>query len=78
MDKKRIFILLAIILMIAMAFYVNSQFTINFGFLGSLFLVAVVALPAFYHFVCSKDVSRRANPKSKQRTFGIGSFDNRF
>ena len=78
MDKKRIFILLAIILMIAMAFYVNSQFTINFGFLGSLFLVAVVALPAFYHFVCSKDVSRRANPKSKQRTFGIGIFDNRF
>ncbi len=78
MNKKQIFILLAIILMIAVAFYVNSQFTINFGFLGSLFLVAVVALPAFYHFVCSKDVSRRANPKSKQRTFGIGIFDNRF
>ena len=77
MDKKRIFILLAIIV-IAVAIYVNSQFTINFGFLGSLFLVAVVALPAFYHFVCSKDVSRRANPNNSQRALGIGIFDNRF
>lgn len=78
MDKKRIFILLAIILMIAVAFYVNSQFTINFGFLGNLFLVAVIALPAFYHFMCSRDVGRRADPKNKQRTLGIGIFDNRF
>ena len=78
MYKKRIIILLIIIVLIAVAFYVNSQFTINFGFLGSLFLLAVVALPAAYHFVCSKDVSRRANPKNSQRTFGIGIFDNRY
>lgn len=74
MNKKLICILGAIGLMAG----IYSQFTFNFGFLGILFLIAVVLLPAFYHFVCSKDVSRRANPNYKQRTLGIGIFDNRY
>lgn len=78
MDKKRILQLATIIAIIILAVYVNSQFTINFGFLGSLFLAAIILLPAIYHFICSKDVSRRANPDNNQRTLGIGIFDNRY
>ena len=78
MGKKHFVLLAVVIAVIALAFYVNSQFTINFGFLGFLFLAAVFLLPAFYHYVCSKDVSRRANPSNNQRTFGIGIIDNRY
>jgi len=78
MDRKSIIFIIGIIAFIAIAFYINSQFTINFGFLGSLFLIVIIALPFCYHLVCSNDVNRRANPNYKQRTLGIGIFDNRY
>lgn len=78
MDRKSIIFIIGIIAFIAIAFYINSQFTINFGFLGSLFLFVIIALPFCYHLVCSNDVNRRANPNYKQRTLGIGIFDNRY
>lgn len=81
--KKRIFIKpiiwwavgLIIVAVLAIV-YVNSQFTVNFGFLGSLFLIAIILLPACYHYACSKDVEDLKS--GNKTTLRIGIRDNRY
>lgn len=77
MDKKSIAWMAAIVITIALViFYVYSQFTINFGFLGAIVLAAIILLPAFYHYTCAKDVKDYSNGKTQALYIGI--FDNRF
>lgn len=78
MNMSRILQIVIVVIALALALFINSQFTINFGFLGLLFLGAVILLPAFYHYTCSKDVNERANVKNNKRTLSIGKFDNHY
>ncbi len=67
-------IILAAIFAVSIIAYINSQFTISFGFLGVLFLLAIILLPAYYHFACSKDV--KAFSAGQKSTLRIGVLDN--
>lgn len=78
MNKTRMLKMVIVVAAILLALYINSQLTVNFGFLGFFFLVAIVLLPGFYHYACSKDVNERADAKNNKRTLKIGIFDNRY
>ena len=74
MKKGRAGVFIAIALVVvAFIVFIRSQFTTNFGFLGLLFLVGIIALPLLYHTGCLDSVERRSTDGTNLR---IGILDN--